>query len=68
MYNFWGVSPDKDLPHPISGVSHFKRGFGGKQFDILHAQDLPLRPIYALNWIVETVRRKRRGYYFTKPE
>lgn len=67
-YNFWGVSPDKDRPHPISGVSHFKRGFGGKQHNLLHAQDLPLQISYGLNWIIETIRRKRRGYYFVKPE
>ncbi|MBU1119086.1 peptidoglycan bridge formation glycyltransferase FemA/FemB family protein [Patescibacteria group bacterium] len=68
VYNFWGVSPDKDRPHPISGVSHFKRGFGGYQYDLLHAQDFPLGIKYRLNWIVETMRRRKRGYYFKKPE
>jgi lipid II:glycine glycyltransferase (peptidoglycan interpeptide bridge formation enzyme) len=68
VYNFWGVSPIKDRPHPISGVSHFKRGFGGKQFDVLHAQDMPFQISYGLNWLIETIRRKRRGYYFIKPE
>lgn len=67
-YNFWGVSPDKDRPHPISGVSHFKRGFGGEQFDLIHAQDLAISPLYGINWMVETVRRKRRGYYFKRPQ
>ncbi|MBU1166850.1 peptidoglycan bridge formation glycyltransferase FemA/FemB family protein, partial [Patescibacteria group bacterium] len=66
IYNFWGVSPDKDKPHPISGVSHFKRGFGGYQFDLLHCQDLPLGPSYAVNYVTETIRRKRRGYYHLK--
>lgn len=66
-YNFWGVSPYKDKPHPISGVSHFKRGFGGYQYDLLHCQDLPLSPKYVLNYLVESFRRKKRGYYFKKP-
>lgn len=67
-YNFWGVSPDKDKPHPISGVSHFKRGFGGYQYELLHCQDKPLSLKYAVNWVTETIRRKKRGYYFVKPQ
>lgn len=68
IYNFWGVAPDKDKPHPISGVSHFKRGFGGYQYEILHCQDKPLSWKYGINWTIETIRRRKRGYYFVKPQ
>lgn len=67
FYNFWGVSPDPKKPHPISGVSLFKRGFGGYQHELLHCQDLPLSPLYFANWIIETGRRFKRGYYYPKP-
>ncbi|MDP2629365.1 MAG: peptidoglycan bridge formation glycyltransferase FemA/FemB family protein [Candidatus Harrisonbacteria bacterium] len=62
FYNFWGVVP-KDLKgHPWQGISLFKRGFGGFEQAYVHAKDYPLTKKYYLNWIVETLRRKRRGY------
>ena len=39
-YNFWGVSPTDKPDHRFSGLSLFKRGFGGQDFEYLHAQDL----------------------------
>ncbi len=68
VYNFWGVSPDSNPEHPIAGVTKFKRKFAGYDYSLLHAQDLVLSPKYWFNWIVETVRRKKRGYYYKKPE
>ena len=67
-YNFWGVSPDDNPKHPIAWVTKFKRKFGGSDYSLLHAQDLVLSPKYYLNWILETFRRKKRGYYYKKPE
>ncbi len=62
-YNFWGVEPeDAPLDHPFHGITHFKKGFGGFQKDLLHCQDLPVSKKYWLNWIIETVRRKKRGF------
>ena len=62
-YNFWGVEPKgADKSHPFAGIGHFKRGFGGFQEDLLHCHDLPLTKKYWLNWIVETIRKKRRGF------
>lgn len=62
-YNFWGIAPTNvGSNHPFYGLSHFKRGFGGFQKDLLHCQDLPLRSTYWWNWTVETLRRVRRGF------
>lgn len=59
-YNFWGISDD--IKHPWAGLSLFKQGFGGYREDYLHAQDLPLKPSYWLTYIIEQIRRKKRGY------
>ena len=68
FYNFWGiVSTDNQQPttnndkHPWAGITLFKTGFGGFQTDYLHAQDLPLSWKYWPNWVIETLRKKRRN-------
>ncbi len=62
-YNFWGVEPKgAGKNHPFAGIGHFKRGFGGFQMDLLHCHDLPLTKKYWLNWIVETLRSRKRGF------
>ncbi len=62
-YNFWGVEPDgASKKHPFAGIGHFKRGFGGFQENLLHCHDLPLTKKYWFNWMVETVRKLRRGF------
>ena len=68
IYNFWWVSPDDNPNHPIAGVTKFKRKFAGYDYSLLHAQDLVISPKYWFNWIIETIRRKKRGYYYKKPE
>ena len=60
-YNFWGVVENAPK-HPWAGLSFFKQGFGGEGKNILHCQDLPLTWKYWLNFLVETVRRIKRGY------
>ncbi|MEK7133499.1 MAG: peptidoglycan bridge formation glycyltransferase FemA/FemB family protein [Patescibacteria group bacterium] len=61
LYNFWGISPTDRPRHPWAGLSLFKKGFGGFAEKYLHAQDKPLTAKYALNYVVETARRFRRG-------
>lgn len=62
-YNFWGIAPENaSLDHPFKGITHFKRGFGGFQRDLLPCQDLPISWRYKINWLVETLRSKRRGF------
>jgi len=67
-YNFWGIVPEKQYhsrflhrEHPWVGLSKFKMGFGGTQYDILHCQDYPLTKKYLFTWLIETLRRIKRG-------
>jgi len=68
IYNFWWVSPDDNPKHPIAGVTKFKRKFWWYDYCLLHAQDLVISPKYRFNWIIETIRRKKRWYYYKKIE
>jgi len=68
FYNFWWVSPDDNPKHPIAWVTKFKRKFAWYDYSLLHAQDLPLSYKYYFDWIIETFRRIKRGYYYKKPE
>ncbi|MBT3419439.1 peptidoglycan bridge formation glycyltransferase FemA/FemB family protein [Candidatus Peregrinibacteria bacterium] len=62
-YNFWGIAPEgAKKTHPFFGFTHFKKGFGGEKKDIMHCHDIPITKKYWLNWIVETIRRKKRGF------
>jgi peptidoglycan pentaglycine glycine transferase (the first glycine) len=62
-YNFWGVAPNSESKkHPFYGITHFKKGFGGYQKDLLHCQDYVLTKKYWFNWIIESLRRIRRGF------
>lgn len=57
-YNFWGVAP---VGHRFANLSVFKKGFGGEDFEYLHAQDLVVNyPKYAMNYVVEIIRKKLR--------
>ena len=61
-YNFWGIAPKEKKNHPWSGITAFKYGFGGTPESYVHAHDYPLSPAYAISYIIETVRRIRKGY------
>ena len=57
-YNFWGVAPPNQQNHRFYGISLFKRGFGGQDFQYLHAQDLIISyPRYFVNYLVEYSRK-----------
>ncbi len=60
-YNFWGIAPAAAKTHRFAGVTLFKKGFGGKAIDWLHAHDLPLSPLYYATYAFETGRRIMRG-------
>jgi lipid II:glycine glycyltransferase (peptidoglycan interpeptide bridge formation enzyme) len=62
LFDFWGyVDPFKNSKHPWAGPTLFKMGFGGKPYEYLKTQDLPLSKKYWLTYIFERLRRLKRG-------
>jgi lipid II:glycine glycyltransferase (peptidoglycan interpeptide bridge formation enzyme) len=62
-YNLWGIAPtDASKEHPFHGITHFKKGFGGQERQLVHCQDLPLSKKYWINWIIQTIRKKKRRF------
>jgi lipid II:glycine glycyltransferase (peptidoglycan interpeptide bridge formation enzyme) len=61
-YNFWGITEQQSPPHPFTGITTFKKGFGGYAKDYLHAQDLPLSRSYWKLWAIDLFRKYRRGF------
>jgi lipid II:glycine glycyltransferase (peptidoglycan interpeptide bridge formation enzyme) len=61
FYNFWGVIPDEVKSHPWLGLSNFKKGFGGFVEAYVGAQDYPLSWKYGITYVIETIRRWKRG-------
>ena len=60
--NLWGIAYSDDPHHRYAGVTTFKRGFGGRDVVFVHAHDLVVRRLrYELDYIIETIRRKKRG-------
>ncbi|MBT5346766.1 peptidoglycan bridge formation glycyltransferase FemA/FemB family protein [bacterium] len=63
VYNFWGVAPSQNhKDHPFYGITHFKLGFGAKQIDLIPALDMRINFRYIFNWLIETIRRLKRGF------
>lgn len=62
-FNFWGIAPinSKFKQHPWAGLTLFKMGFGGYKKEYVKTQDLPLSNKYWLNYIVERLRKTKRG-------
>lgn len=62
LFDFWGyVNPEKNPRHPWAGPTLFKMGFGGKAFEYVRAQDLPLSKKYWLTYLFEKARKTKRG-------
>ncbi|MCK4453816.1 peptidoglycan bridge formation glycyltransferase FemA/FemB family protein [Candidatus Parcubacteria bacterium] len=62
LYDFWGyVNPKEQPKHPWAGPTLFKMGFGGKAYEYIKTQDLVLSSKYWLTYIIETIRKKKRG-------
>lgn len=59
-YNFWGIAPKDMTDHRFSGVSLFKRGFGGEEVQYVPAHDVPLSPLYTATAAFEFIRKKVR--------
>lgn len=62
LYDFWGyVDPKENPTHPWAGPSFFKIGFGGRAYQYLKTQDLPLSKKYWLTYLFEKLRKTKRG-------
>lgn len=60
-FNLWGTAPPGVQNHRYSGVTTFKRGFGGRDVSYLPAHDIVLRPYaYRLTRLIELLRKRRR--------
>jgi len=60
VYDFWGYVDPKSR-HPWAGPTLFKMGFGGKAYEYLKTQDLPLSWKYWPVYFFETLRKIKRG-------
>ena len=62
VYDFWGYSDPVKYPnHPYSGPTLFKMGFGGYKDEYVKTQDFVISQKYWISYIIETMRRIRRG-------
>lgn len=63
-YDFWGgVTPtNKGRNYPWAGIDLFKRGFGGKRIENIHAHDLGLSLKFHLIRLWEKYEKAKRGY------
>lgn len=59
-FNFWGIAPPDKPYHRFTSVTLFKKGFGGYEKLFLHAHDLPLSPLYLINLVIESIRKRAR--------
>lgn len=58
-YDFWGVAPEGQEKHHWSGITRFKKSFGGKGISYLGAYDLILDKFwYTLYKLAKKVKRK----------
>lgn len=62
VYNFYGVAPENKPNHPWWGITLFKKGFGGREIEYIHAHDFAISPLYIIPRTIETIRRLSRGY------
>jgi peptidoglycan pentaglycine glycine transferase (the first glycine) len=61
LYNFWGIAPEDKPNHPWTGITMFKKGFGGRMIHFLPTQDYVIAVQYHLTALYEKVLRWRRG-------
>ena len=65
-YSFWGIEETEDSKHPFYGITKFKKGFSGDIRYLIPAQDYPLTKKYWFNYLIESIRRVRRGFGITR--
>lgn len=62
IYDFWGVAATDSPNDPWSGVTNFKKGFGGEKICYERAYDLILDKKYLLDSFLEKLRLKIRRW------
>lgn len=62
VYNFWGIAPSDSPKHPWRGITLFKKGFGGREINTIHAYDFPISSLYYVTRGIEMLRKYRKGY------
>jgi lipid II:glycine glycyltransferase (peptidoglycan interpeptide bridge formation enzyme) len=64
VYDFWGFTDPVKFPkHPWAGPTLFKMGFGGYKEEYVKTQDYIISQKYWMNYIIEKIRRIKRGLY-----
>jgi lipid II:glycine glycyltransferase (peptidoglycan interpeptide bridge formation enzyme) len=62
VYDFWGYAdPKTQKNHPYAGPTLFKMGFGGYIDEYVKTQDFIISQKYWLNYVIEKIRKIRRG-------
>ena len=61
-YSFWGIVESDNPKHPFYGITKFKKGFGGEKRYLIPSQDYPLSNKYYLTYLIESIRRIKRGF------
>jgi lipid II:glycine glycyltransferase (peptidoglycan interpeptide bridge formation enzyme) len=57
-FDFFGIAPTDNPNHPWSGITSFKKQFGGQKIDNLGSYDLTFKPLeYQVFKILERIRR-----------
>lgn len=63
IHNFWGIAPPgAKANHPFYGITHFKKGFGGTELDLIPCHDVPVSVRYYFTWLIEKIRSIKRGF------
>ena len=63
IYNFWGIAAPGQVRHPWQNLTMFKMGFGGRNVEYMHVQDLPVNKIsYLKTYLIEFTRKIIKGY------
>lgn len=63
IFDFWGITTSSDPKNSWAGFTKFKKGFGGYQFDVIRAHDLPLSLQYSAISLLESTREIWGRFY-----
>ena len=58
VYDFWGIAPSDEVSHPWSGITRFKKSFGGEPIHLLGAYDYTFKPFwYRMFSLINIIRK-----------